>query len=114
VNKSELVEEIARRTKLPAREVASVVEAFIETVRRSILRGDKVTLSGFGTFHRRARAKRTARDIWGEKPLPLPATNVPAFRPGKPFREAVARRGRRRPAARKPTATRAQPRRKAT
>jgi DNA-binding protein HU-beta len=101
MNKSDLVEEIARRTKLPMGEVASVVEAFIETVRRSVVRGDRVTLSGFGTFHRRSRAKRTARDIWNEKPLPLPAVNVPAFRPGKPFREAVARRGRRRPAERK-------------
>jgi DNA-binding protein HU-beta len=113
MNKTELVEEIARRTKLPIGEVASVVEGFIETVRRSVIRGDKVTLSGFGTFHRRARAKRTARDIWNEKPLPLPAVNVPAFRPGKPFREAVARRGRRRPTERKLPA-KAQTRRKAT
>jgi DNA-binding protein HU-beta len=114
MNKSELVDEIAKRTKLPVGEVALVVEAFIETVRRWVLRGDKVTLSGFGTFHRRTRAKRTARDIWGEKPLPLPATNVPAFRPGKPVREAVARRGRRRPAERKPLAGRARSTRKAT
>jgi DNA-binding protein HU-beta len=113
MNKSELVEEIARRTKLPIGEVASVVEAFIETVRRSVLRGDRVTLSGFGTFYRRFRAKRTARDIWNEKPLRLPAVNVPAFRPGKPFRDAMARRGRRRPAERKPS-PRTQTRRKAT
>jgi len=53
VNKSELVTNIATRTKLPASEVAEVVDAFIDTVKRTVVRGDKVVLSGFGTFHRR-------------------------------------------------------------
>jgi DNA-binding protein HU-beta len=95
MNKSQLVEEIASRTKMPARDVAKVVDTFIAIVTRAVVRGEKVVLSGFGTFHRRARARRTARDIWADKPLKVPATNVPAFRPGKPFREGVARRRRR-------------------
>jgi DNA-binding protein HU-beta len=95
MNKSQLVEEIASRTKLPARDVASVIDAFIAIVTRSVVRGEKVVLSGFGTFQRRARARRVARDIWADKPVKVPATNVPGFRPGKAFREAVARRRRR-------------------
>jgi DNA-binding protein HU-beta len=95
MNKSQLVEEIAARTKLPARDVAKVVDMFIAIVTRAVVRGEKVVLSGFGTFHRRTRARRTARDIWADKPLKVPATNVPAFKPGKPFREGVARRRRR-------------------
>jgi len=86
VNKSQLVENIASRTKLPARDVAAVVDAFIETVTRAVVRGEKVVLSGFGTFHRRTRARRTARDIWADKPIRVPATNVPGVKPGKPFR----------------------------
>ena len=104
MNKSELVEEIARRTRLPAADVARVVDALIDAVRRAVVKGDKVVLQGFGTFHRRSRARRTARNIWTETPVAVPATNVPAFRPGKPFREAVARK-RRRPAPRKPPAS---------
>ena len=96
VNKTELVEEIAERTRLPAGEVAQVVEAFMEVVTRSLVRGDRVVLSGFGTFHRQARARRTARNIWADRPMRLPPTNVPAFRPGKPLKDAVARRRRRR------------------
>jgi DNA-binding protein HU-beta len=92
VNKSELVAEIATRTKLPSSEVATVVDSLIEVVARAVVRGEKVVLSGFGTFHRRARARRTARNIWAGQPLTVKPTNVPAFRPGKPFREAVARR----------------------
>jgi DNA-binding protein HU-beta len=95
VNKSELVEQIAARTKLPAKDVASVIDTLIAIVTRSVVRGEKVVLSGFGTFQRRARARRTARDIWADKPLRVPATNVPVFKPGKPFREAVGRRRRR-------------------
>jgi DNA-binding protein HU-beta len=96
VNKSELVEDISSRTKLPAQDVASVVDAFIWSVTRTVARGDKVVLSGFGTFHRKARARRVARNIAADQPLVLKATNVPAFNPGKPFKEAVARRRSRR------------------
>ena len=60
MNKSELVEEIVGRTRLPAVDVATVVDAFIVIVTRSVTRGEKVVLSGFGTFHRKARARRTA------------------------------------------------------
>lgn len=95
MNKAELVEEISNRTKLPADEVSEVVESFMDVVRRSVTRGEKVVLSGFGTFHRQARARRLARDIWAEEAVVVPATNVPAFRPGKPFKEMVARRRRR-------------------
>jgi DNA-binding protein HU-beta len=92
VNKSQLVQEIAERTRLAPRDVAAVVDAFIAAVARAVVRGEKVVLSGFGTFHRRARARRTARDIRAGRPLRVPPRQVPAFRPGKPFREAVARR----------------------
>ena len=92
MNKSELVAEIATRTKLPSSEVATVVDSLIEVVARAVVRGEKVVLSGFGTFHRRTRAKRVARNIWADEPMPIPAANVPSFRPGKTFKESVARR----------------------
>ena len=94
MNKSQLVETIAARTRLPENEVAAVVDAFIDTVRRRVLQGEKVVLSGFGTFHRKARARRTARNIWADQSMTVKPTNVPAFRPGKPFKDAVARRPR--------------------
>jgi DNA-binding protein HU-beta len=94
VNKGELVEEIAGRTKLASSDVASVVDAFMDSVTRSVVRGEKVVLSGFGTFHRQARARRTARNIWADRPMRVPPRNVPAFKPGKPFKDAVSRRRR--------------------
>jgi DNA-binding protein HU-beta len=109
VNKTDLVEEISVKTKLPTDEVAAVVESFMDIVRRSVTRGEKVVLSGFGTFHRQPRARRLARDIWAEEPVVVPATNVPAFRPGKPFKEMVARRRRRAAPAKPSRATARQP-----
>ncbi|MBA3728033.1 MAG: HU family DNA-binding protein [Actinobacteria bacterium] len=92
MNKSDLVAEIARKTDVPPSDVARVVDGLIAVVTRAVVRGEKVVLSGFGTFHRQARAARTARNIWSEQTIRLRARNVPAFRPGKPFRDAVARR----------------------
>ena len=92
MNKAELVEEVAAASKIPPKDVAKVLEALIASIVRAVMRGEKVVLSGLGTFHRRTRGKRTARDIWADRPLQVPATNVPAFKPGRPFREVVGRR----------------------
>jgi DNA-binding protein HU-beta len=96
VNKRELVIDVAARTGLPVGDVARVVDAVLASITRAVTVGEKVVLSGFGTFHRQARARRTARNIAAGRTVTVPATSLPAFRPGKPFREAVARRRRRR------------------
>lgn len=97
MNKRELVAEISTQTRQSPSDVAEVVDALITVVMGSVARGEKVVLSGFGTFYRRARARRVARNIWAGEALPLPAANVPGFRAGKPFKETVARRRRRSP-----------------
>ncbi len=95
MNKSQLVDRIASKTNVARADVAKVVDAFLANVTSSVAKGEKVVLSGFGTFHRKARARRMGRDIAADAPVAVPATSVPAFRPGKPFRELVARqRGR--------------------
>jgi DNA-binding protein HU-beta len=97
MNKRELVADVAATTGLPAADVARVIDAGLLGITAAVARGENVVLARFGTFHRRARAPRTARDIRAGRPLAVPAAHVPAFRPGKPFREAVAAGRRRRP-----------------
>lgn len=92
MNKAKLVAVISGGTGHPAATVADVVEGFMDAVTAAVADGEKVVLSGFGTFYRKPRAKRMARDIWAGQAVAVPATDVPAFRPGKPFRELVARR----------------------
>ncbi len=116
MNKRELVNDVAVRLGREPAEVAEVVDAVIDTIVRTVAIGDRVVIQGFGTFLRQARARRVARDINADRKVVVPATLVPAFHPGKPFREIVARRRRSAPATAKsrvPSVFRRSPRRTA-
>ena len=86
MNKRELVTEVAVRLGRDPAEVADVVDAVVDAIVASVAAGEKVVIQGFGTFVRQARARRVARDINADRPVVVPATHVPAFVPGKPFR----------------------------
>jgi DNA-binding protein HU-beta len=113
VNKAQLVEQVSRKSGVGPADVAKVIDTFTATVAQAVAKGDKVLLSGFGTFHRKPRARRTARNIWADQAVVVPATNVPAYRPGKPFREAVAVRRRPRLVASTTSSPRKRPARRA-
>jgi DNA-binding protein HU-beta len=101
VNKESLVSEVAKRTGLAPSSVARVVDAVLVVVRDRVARGDRVTLSGFGTFERVRRNPRTGRNPHTREAVRIPARTIPSFRPGTAFREAVAVKRRRTP-VRKP------------
>ena len=58
MNKNQLVEQVAARTKSNPADVARIVNSVLDVVSSSVAKGDKVVLSGFGTFHRHARGRR--------------------------------------------------------
>ena len=95
MNKASLANEVARRTDLAPRLVAAVLDAALDAVRDEVARGERVVLSGFGTFERTKRNPRTGRNPHTGEAVQIPARNVPSFRPGRLFKEAVAA-GRRR------------------
>jgi len=90
MNKAELVDSIIEKTGWSRRESQEAVEAFVDTVTDAVAAGDKVTLPGFGTFEKRDRAARTARNPQNGEPIKLKKTSVPAFRPGSGFKAYVA------------------------
>lgn len=96
MNKSSLVVEVWERTGVDRADVAAVVGAVLDVVRETVARGERVTLSGFGSFEARRRAARLARNPRTGEPVRVPATVKPVFRPGRAFLEAVAPRRRRR------------------
>lgn len=102
MNKGSLVSEIVKRTDLPPPDVAAVVDTLIDVVRERVARGERVVLSGFGSFERVRRNPRTGRNPHTREAVRIPARTVPSFRPGTAFREAVAAK-RRRTAPRKPS-----------
>jgi DNA-binding protein HU-beta len=90
VNKSGLVADVAKKTGLSKADVGRVVDAAIDSIQSSVTKGDRVTLADFGTFERKRRNKRVARNPrQPETPIVVPARDVPAFSPGKEFRERV-------------------------
>lgn len=95
MNKRGLVSEVAKRTDLAKASVARVVDAAIASIKDTVAKGQRVSLSGFGTFERRKRAPRLGRNPHTGQAVKIPATNAPMFRPGNEFREAVVGRGAR-------------------
>lgn len=92
MNKEELVQEIAKKTRVSQKDVGEVLAAVLEVVTKTVSKGKKVTLVGFGTFETRKRAARTGRNPQTGSEIKIPAKTVPAFSAGKKFKDAVAKK----------------------
>jgi DNA-binding protein HU-beta len=89
MNKEELVQEVSKKAKVTQKEVSEVLSTFIDVVEKTVSKGKKVTLVGFGTFEARKRAARTGRNPQTGKEIKIPAKTVPTFSAGKKFKELV-------------------------
>ena len=89
MNKSELITSVTEKTGLEKSKVEKCVNAFIETVQSAVAAGEPVQFVGFGTFERRQRAARTGRNPQTGEELQIPASNIPAFKAGKLFKDLV-------------------------
>ena len=89
MNKEELVKEVAKKAKVSQKAAADVIAATLETVTKTVSKGQKVTLVGFGTFEPRKRAARSGRNPQTGATIKIAAKTVPAFSAGKKFKEAV-------------------------
>jgi DNA-binding protein HU-beta len=90
LNKSELVDSVAGSTGESKRLVGDVIDATINQIQKQVKKGEKVTLPGFGTFSRRSRAARTARNPRTGEAIKVKAAKVPAFKPGAGFKSFVS------------------------
>ena len=89
MNKTELVDAVATQTELSKQDAKKAVEALFETISNTLAQEEKIQLVGFGTFEVRERAERTGRNPQTGEEMTIPASKVPAFKPGKELREAV-------------------------
>lgn len=89
MNKAQLVEQVSKSTLLTKTDVESVLNASFELIKKSVKKGDDVTLVGFGTFTKSKRKARAGRNPQTGKEIRIPAMTVPKFRAGKEFRAAV-------------------------
>ena len=86
MTKADIISEITEQTGLQKKEVAVVIESFMETVKRCMLdKKENVYLRGFGSFIIKHRAAKTARDIGKDTTIIIDAHNIPSFKPAKAF-----------------------------
>jgi len=92
MNKAELVELVANKVGASKRQTENCLDLLVNAITKSVARGEKVTLVGFGTFQRRDRRARKGRDPRTGAEISIPAKKVPAFTAGKQFKSAVNKR----------------------
>jgi DNA-binding protein HU-beta len=89
VNKTELIEEIAKSADITKASATRALDAMIVAVTETLKKNDSVTLVGFGTFTVGERAARTGRDPRTKEPIKIKAAKVPKFKAGKALKDAV-------------------------
>jgi len=89
MNKEELVQEVAKKTKVSQKQTEEILSVWVEVIEKTVAKGKKVTLVGFGTFEPRKRAARVGRNPQTGKELKIAAKTVPAFSAGKKFKDMV-------------------------
>lgn len=89
MNKAQLVEAVAEQ--LGGRKAAAeAVDAVLDTMVRAVVAGDRVSVTGFGTFEKVERSARFARNPQTGEKVKVKKTSVPRFRPGQGFKDLVS------------------------
>ncbi len=89
MNKSELIDAAAQKAGLPKGDVENALKGLLDAITDAVKSGEKVSITGFGTFERRERAARTGRNPQTGAEVDIAASKSPAFKPGKSFKDAV-------------------------
>ena len=93
MTKADIINEITVATGLQKRDVAVVVESFMETIKKSLLeKHDNVYLRGFGSFIIKHRAAKTARNIKKNTTIQVDAHDIPCYKPAKSFLEQMKKK----------------------
>ena len=91
MNKTELISVAAESAGLTKKDTERVMNAAIDAITAALVRGEKVQLSGFGTFEAKARKARIGRNPHTKEAIEIPATRVPAFKASKALKDNIAK-----------------------
>ncbi|MBQ8227050.1 MAG: integration host factor subunit beta [Bacteroidaceae bacterium] len=89
MTKADIVTEISKKTGIDKATVLTTVEAFMDSVKDSLINEKNVYLRGFGSFILKKRAMKTARNISKNTTIIIPEHNIPAFKPAKSFSQSI-------------------------
>nr|WGE05578.1 non-specific DNA-binding protein Hbs [Bacillus subtilis] len=90
MNKTELINAVAEASELSKKDATKAVDSVFDTILDALKNGDKIQLIGFGNFEVRERSARKGRNPQTGEEIEIPASKVPAFKPGKALKDAVA------------------------
>jgi len=90
MNKTELIAQVAESAGMTKKDAERVINATIDAITLSLNKGEKVQLSGFGTFEVKEREARVGRNPHTKEAMEIPATRVPSFKASKALKDTVA------------------------
>ena len=91
MNKTDLIAVAAESAGLTKKDTERVLNAALDAITASLVRGEKVQLSGFGTFEAKEREARVGRNPQTKEAIEIPASKAPAFKPAKTLKDAVSK-----------------------
>ena len=91
MNKTDLIAAVAESAGLTKKDSERVVNAAIDAITASLVKGEKVQISGFGTFEAKEREARIGRNPHTKEAIDIPATRVPSFKASKALKDIVAK-----------------------
>ena len=91
MNKTELIAIAAEHAGMTKKDTERVLNAAIDAITASMVKGEKVQLSGFGTFEIKDREARVGRNPHTKESIEIPATNVPVFKASKALKDTVSK-----------------------
>ena len=91
MNKTELIAAVAEKAGLTKKDAERVVNATVDAISESLVKGDKVQISGFGIFEAKTREARVGRNPRTKQTIQIPATRLPAFKASKALKDSVSK-----------------------
>ena len=91
MNKTELIAAVAEKTGMTKKDAERVINATVETITETLVKGERVQVSGFGNFEVKAREARVGRNPRTKETIQIPATRLPAFKASSALKNAVGK-----------------------
>ncbi len=91
MNKTELIAIAAENSGMTKKDTERMLNAAIDAITMALVKGEKVQISGFGTFETKDREARVGRNPHTKEAIDIPATRVPAFKASKALKDNIAR-----------------------
>lgn len=89
MNKTELIDVLSEETTFSKKDINRVLDSLVRIIERCLKKGEKVSITGFGSFWISERSARKGINPATKEKIDIPSVNVPKFKAGKNLREIV-------------------------